>query len=462
MGPATWSGTFKFPIYYGDPEKHPQETWQGYEESIRLAYLSSGIGDGLTDEVKRAHLLYGLEGKAKKERELHSEWLDMPLDELQRVLRSTFNKPRWRDLTGIGNIVQKLDESCREYASRLKAAIRAFAPETEYTAVSKKESRQVEGEEVVTVKDISKETEAYHKVTDRLLLNYFIQNMRIDLKKVVVAARPRTMTEALDIAEAHEQYVEMLGGFKHVHLTTAGPGRALNLQVEPAVATASRQLTEMNNRPYHTTAAWKQRTSGRGGDDRQDGEPNGQANFRCFACNKPGHFQRECPEQDGTDIPNVRCYECEQPGHFRRECPFRTDSSPEEYPCHFCGKKGHFEKECYSKARQQEQQKRKNIWATERKTSRTSPSPRRPMSGVRSSGPKAGPADPRGGASRPTAGRSRGSPNGNRSKSTRNPHRDPDSAQSKNELRGGRRMVIPQKTPRPFSKLRRPAVRWQE
>ena len=452
-----WSGNFKFPIYHGDPEKHPSETWQGYEDSIQLVYISSGIGDGLSDEIKKAHLLYGLDGRAKKERELHKEWMDLPLEELKRVLRSTFNKPRWRDLTGIENVVQKLDESCREYASRLRAAIQAFAPETDYTAVSRKEVRQVDGEEVVTKKEVEKETEAYKKVTDKILLNYFIRNLRTDLRKTVVAARPRTMSEALEVAEAHEQYVEMIGGFKHIHLNSAEPERALNLQVEPAVAAAAKQLTEMNNRPY-PTAHWAN-TSGRGEKGRQNGEPSGTSNYRCYACNQPGHFQRECPERDTAEPANYRCHECDQPGHFRRECPFRMDTSPAEIQCRFCGKKGHMAKECYSKLRQQEQQKRRNIWTADKKKLGSPPPPRR-MSILRRTDTGANPGNIEKRAQWTATGRHK-NPNEHRPRREIGRGSMVQSNQSKNGQRGGQRGPMNQTLPRPFARTRKPTVKWQ-
>ena len=460
MSPTTWSGQFRFPTFHGDPEKFPHESWTGYEEALDLAYIGSGIGDSLSPEVRKAHLLYGLEGKARKERELHPEWKGLPLEELQRALRNTFNRPRWRDLTGIGNIVQKLDESCREYASRLKYAIRAFAPEAEYTLASKKEAKAAVEGEAITEKDYTQETEAYQKVTDKLLLNYFIQNLRPDLKKTVVASRPRSMSEALEIAEAHEQYVEMLGGFKHVHMTSAEPERTLNLQVEPAVTAAAKQLTEINNRPHPNFVS----RANRGERGYQNGGPPRQAESRCYSCNKPGHFQRECPERDQDAKANYRCHSCDQPGHFQRDCPQREPPEPVNYRCHFCDKPGHFQRDCRAKARQQEQQGRKNYWGKEKTSGSPPPSPNR------SRVPRVRPqvAEPHSGHTQksnqwPATGKRlfRAPSSGSTDREPRKENKRVAFNVSKNGQRGGPRAPANQTIPQPFTRRRRPTERRQ-
>jgi hypothetical protein len=452
---TTWSGQFRFPQFHGDPAKYSHESWQGYEDAMQLAYVGAGIDSTLNDKVKKAHLLYGLEGKAKEEREFHPEWAEMELDELKIALRKTFNKPKFRDLENIGNIVQKLDESCRSYASRLKQAMRAFSPEAEYISVSKKEARAAaaeEGVEAATKEEVKKESAAYDKVTDKLLLHYFVKHLRPELKKAVIPHRPETLSAALKLAEEHEQYVEMLGGFRQIHMTTTEPQQTLNLQVEPAVKRASQQLTEINNRP------------GLNSSRRPRPFPDGR-------------------EQGGSNRPPRRnagtrescCYACKQPGHFQRECPQRSEVPQATFRCHYCDKPGHFLKDCRAKAREVEQQRRKNIWEAEKAT-RTQRPPRTPqdsllqprLPSMRRASPEPRAVYPEGRNPWNATGRRRPfeaiplSPNPRYNRGMGQVRGPAPTSEPKNWQGRGPRAPMTQTLQPSYTKPRRPLVKWQE
>jgi hypothetical protein len=313
----TLTGTLRLPHFHGEPETFPDESWQGYEDGIQLAYIGAGIQDTLDPAVRSAHLLLGLEGAAKLERALHPEWMDMKFEKLQQELRKTFNKPRWSDLDEISNIIQRLNESCRSYASRLRRAVRAFAPESSYTPISKKEAKAVTSdteEEVLNEKEVKMETLAYDRVTDKLLLHYFVTGLKPELRQAVIPVRPQTMTEALNTAEAHEQYMEMLGRDRRsVHMSVADVDQTLTLHVEPAIVAASKKLTEINNRPnYNSTVPCQSEL------DPQDWSPKRQ-----------------------SETEDCKGYSCREFGHFQQECPYR-DISQTNYCCHYCGKAGLF------------------------------------------------------------------------------------------------------------------------
>jgi hypothetical protein len=356
-------GTLLLPKFRGEPEKYHGETWRGYEQGLTLAYMGTGDPESYSPEVKKAHLLLGLDGKAKKERDLYENWTDMSYEELLITLRNHFNKAKWRIVDqGINSITQKLDESCREFAGRLLTAYKADAPEADYIPTTRKEAIDVGEEDKLTKVEYEKETAIYGKVADRLLLRYFLRGLRIDIRKPVIAAKPNTMSQALEIAETHESYMESIGGMGSINMSTEATGRMLNLEVEPAVARASQQLTEINDRPH---PSFRPRDPGG-----QDSEQTGQANFRCFACNQPGHFQRDCPE--------------------------RGTRETEGYGCHYCGRSGHYQKNCEAKERFVEQQRKRNVWKTGHSSQQAaSPPVRRRMSSVHTQGHKSDTPPPR-------------------------------------------------------------------
>jgi hypothetical protein len=369
-----WTGSLNLPKFRGEPDRIPGETWQGYERGLDLAYRGTGAQGSFAPEVKKAHLLLGLDGKAKVDGDLHPEWVELPYEELLITLRNYFNMAKWRGTKqqGLNDIVQKLDESCRAFAGRLQAAYRADAPSAEYIPATKKESKEVDEEDRLTTSEYDKEMALYNRVADRLLLRYFLRGMRIDIRKPVIAAKPKLMSQALEIAETHENYMESIGGMGSIHMNTGGTERTLNLQVEPTVARASKQLMELNDRPH---PSFRPRHP-----EGQESEQTGQANFRCFACNKPGHFQRECPERNSTEA---------QP-----------------FECHFCGRTGHYQKDCNTKRRFLEQQKRKGVWKSDRPDIPQAPPPvRRGMSAMRSSGHRPDTPPPRRGREWDPAGK---------------------------------------------------------
>merc|ERR1719341_2949635 len=75
-------------------------------------------------------------------------------------------------------------------------------------------------------------------------------------------------------------------------------------------------------RPGHFARECPNDEGGRGGGGRAGRGGGGDGDTVCYRCDRPGHFARECPEGDGGNSGGGGvCYRCDRPGHIARECP---------------------------------------------------------------------------------------------------------------------------------------------
>jgi hypothetical protein len=247
--------------------------------TIQLAYEGAGVME-LEDPIKRAHLLTGLQGKAKHTLALNPQWRHLSYKELLLQLRARFNKPSHTE--DLGNIIQKPGETVLEFLARLREAIRTVKPQdfplfTEKQA--KKAARQSDGE--VTAIPEADMKEIYEDAANDILFKYFMKGLREDLYRVVMQSRPRDLKEAVNTAEEYEHYSEMFGiSNRMAHLTLT----EITTPIDSTVAQASQQLTELNNRANTS----REPPAGRQQTQSYQEPPT------CFYCAKPGHYAREC------------------------------------------------------------------------------------------------------------------------------------------------------------------------
>ncbi|XP_045592226.1 DNA-binding protein HEXBP isoform X2 [Procambarus clarkii] len=64
----------------------------------------------------------------------------------------------------------------------------------------------------------------------------------------------------------------------------------------------------------------------------------------CYVCNKSGHISRQCTENKSENR-NAKCYVCGKIGHISRECPVGGEQENEKR-CYVCGAGGHISRDC--------------------------------------------------------------------------------------------------------------------
>jgi hypothetical protein len=209
------------------PVKLPQfsgengDTWKGYKANIELAYAVAGVDTTdhpLSPPQKAAHLLHGLTGKAKRFLELHPELRRKSYEELDRVFTEKFGRPSAKGILEISSIVQKPKETVMEYLTRLKTAAEilhedSFRPtiqtKDQVASLDPSEAKKLN---IFTPDEYQKARNLVEATFNKFLMPHFINGLRLDLKVVLHNNRPRTLEDAVKIAEDHENYTEQYGG----------------------------------------------------------------------------------------------------------------------------------------------------------------------------------------------------------------------------------------------------------
>lgn len=297
MAPA-WSTHTRLPEFHGNKG----ESWELYELNIQLAYDGAG-GAPADKDVKRAHLLGGLRGEAATFLELNPHLRRLSYDDALNALRKRFDQPSWKQIGELRYIRQEAGESARSYADRLRKAVRILDPGMEYAMTTKKEiKREDDGEEkeAVSEEELEKRKKFYAEPINKLIFMYFMTGLRENLQQAVRAALPRTLEDAIRVAEQHESYMELYHELGRLNLTMRGNEQNTTVNCnttsseyrnDKTVRQAQEQLRALNN-----NSPSDHMTGNRYQDERQKFNPNDnfRHNIRCYNCQKEGHYAREC------------------------------------------------------------------------------------------------------------------------------------------------------------------------
>lgn len=300
----------RLPTFHGEPgQKGGEENWKAYKNAIELAYVVSNTKmSELTDQQRVAHLLSGLNGKAKKFLELHPEFRKQSYAEVDKAFSEKFGKASARHLLDINNIVQRPGESVMEYVARLKEAAEilqedSFSP----TIATQEQIENMDGEEVkrlnvFTQDEYNKARSLVNDAFNKLMMPHFLRGLKKEVRDVVMQSRPTTFEAALKTAEEYEKFTETFGS-----LSSSGNVSLLQAH-DPSdtgiIDEVAGQLQGLN---------MKERE-----------ELNDKRNENMMAGNDPyGNMETR------------RCHYCQKIGHLKYQCRLRMShyrENPGEYP----------------------------------------------------------------------------------------------------------------------------------
>jgi hypothetical protein len=295
----------RLPKFHGDLINHPEESWQKYLNQIDLVYRAAGLTDP-TDIMKHAHLLSGLEGKAKQYYEANPRLNDLNCDELKEDLKKKFDKPNLQGLMEIGKLLQKPGESCAEFAARLKEAAKAINVEDDYVLVTKREAlaaAEVAGEQDnirVRKEAVEAHLREQQLFMEKFVFHHFVRGMSEKIRRIILPQHPRTLEKALELAEAEEQYLETYGGLLNERevnsthrdetvLEAARQLQALNVSKDKSNDKENEYKGARAKRPFSSSSRPQGHLK-----DKHNIKTAAHQDLRCFFCARPGHIARDC------------------------------------------------------------------------------------------------------------------------------------------------------------------------
>lgn len=311
--------------------------------NLDLAYEAAGMTNP-PDSMRRAHILAGLKGKAKRFLEMNSELRAAELKELVKKLKAQFDKTSNKGLFEISLIRQGPDESVAEYKYRLTEAARVIKDKDPCTQITANEAiKDLDDSKKKIVEQVAaaEMNAIQNTVIKKFIFPYFLRGLREELKSAVRASRPQTLDEAIKVAEEQESFEDSYGGSAMAHLTIAE-----NVHRKDPVKEAAQRLQALNK-----------------------GSAMGSANGpRVHTSNNkpPGRALRGPPTPIPRDVRHGR--QAPPPRHRQDKgrnymvydkpnaLPHVTEraATPRPKPadrCYFCARPGHYAKECLTRAR---------------------------------------------------------------------------------------------------------------
>jgi hypothetical protein len=289
---------FRLPEFHGDPDKYPEETWAQYKMNMDLAYRVAGINeDYLTDEQKAAHLLQGLQGKARKFLEYSPGLHKKKLADIKSALEEKFGRQGYTGLINISSIRQKPDELVIEYLARLRSAAEGLLSSVKNVTVVTEEELDdmmrtdphLDRTMIKTEQEYQAKLENFEESREALIQPHFIEGLRDDIKTNVDSKQPQTLAAAVKAAEDYEKYMYQYGRYGKRRIAIANA-----LEQEDIIDSAAKQLQDLNI-SSRTGRTERRKYNQEETQERQRQDKTERAAIgTCHFCGKLGHYQREC------------------------------------------------------------------------------------------------------------------------------------------------------------------------
>ena len=328
-------GSLRIPKFHADPQQYPMESWDDHEAAITLEYQAAGYKpDQIDEDQRKAHLLIGLQGRAKVFLDSTPELRTSSYEEVLKALRKRFRVPQ-ADVTQMHTVIQMPGETVMEFVGRLRKHAQAVNIDNDFQQIPIKQLESTSSAELEKVKPITpgERNQIYiifNKTRDRFIFPYFQRGLRPELRAIVNAGHPHDLSKAIEIAEEHEAYTRLYEGTGTLNLINA---EEQHMAQEDArvVNTAANRLQTLNRNGNHP---FPQQRPSRINNSRTDPYPPRKDQW---------NRDRNSAKQDGNN-----------------ENKAAPDPLKQTRTCYFCGIAGHYKSECRKFQRYLQQQLMEN------------------------------------------------------------------------------------------------------
>ena len=198
----------KLPLFYGDPDNFPDETWEGYELTLMVNRLASGRTD-FSDDMLKGQLLCNLRGKAQRFLESNPELLLKSYDEVKRILKDKYTNNGVQDLMQLHAVVQLPGESVSDFMTRLRRAAKPLLDRKPLLDMLERFKDKVDDWTPEMSQYAQEVGNVVRETLDTFLYHHFMRGLNDKIKNALGTAQPKDIYEAQNLAERQEKFLNL-------------------------------------------------------------------------------------------------------------------------------------------------------------------------------------------------------------------------------------------------------------